>query len=188
MSLCSPGTGDSGATPTATLRHRAFAAAQPSHPCLGVRRMRLTRVAIRARFTSHVQLLPVQSLRVAKRSALAIPGIVVRPKSGAMFVFRSVQNTGPNACVGRATMDGCTGLGRNRIVQPNGRIRRTGFVMRANHRLSGRSMIAKAQKVLFAAARGETHASNGRPWTGRTGLGRSRDCAAQWVHGGPVSK
>src|SRR5882724_11471070 len=44
-----------------------------------------------------------------------------------------------------------------------------------------RSVAAKAQKVLSAAARGETHASNGRTWTVRPGLARSMDCAAQWL-------
>ena len=43
------------------------------------------------------------------------------------------------------------------------------------HRSSGRCGIAIAQKVSSGASRGKTHASNGRPWTGRPGLARSME-------------
>ena len=39
---------------------------------------------------------------------------------------------------------------------------------------------AIASQVFPAGPMGETHASNGRPRTGRTGLGRSMDSTAQW--------
>ena len=49
---------------------------------------------------------------------------------------------------------------------------------KANPWLSKRRRIAKAQKVLSAAARGETHASNGRPLTAAPGLREARKRSA----------
>ncbi|MGO9515242.1 MAG: hypothetical protein ACLP2F_16605, partial [Steroidobacteraceae bacterium] len=42
-----------------------------------------------------------------------------------------------------------------------------------------------ASQVFLAASTGATHASRGWPWMATQGLRASRDCVAQWIHGGP---
>jgi hypothetical protein len=50
------------------------------------------------------------------------------------------------------------------------RMRRAGFATMANHRLSARSTIAKAQRVSPGASRGRSHAIDGWPMTATQGL------------------